>query len=111
MSTAEVIMAVNRLSAVGKSCIGASYSVSGLSFQGRVAEVGGPIQCGCALLASGFPQVLSCAAVEGGRVLLTVLFPPQYAHTKEPSESLRYCKSCKKFFCLVPLLFCSFCRR
>ena len=35
MSTAGVIMAVNRLSAVGKSCIEASYSVSVLLFQGR----------------------------------------------------------------------------
>jgi hypothetical protein len=63
MSTAGVIMAVNRLSAVGRSCIGASYSVSVLSFQGRAAKAGGPIRRGCALLASGFPQEIPCAAV------------------------------------------------
>ena len=63
MSTAGVIMAVNRLSAVGKSCIGASYSASVLSLQGRVAETGGLIRCGCSLLANGFPHAISCAAV------------------------------------------------
>jgi len=63
MSTAGVIMAVNRLSAVGRSCIGASYSVSGLPLQGRMAEARGPLRCGCTLLANGFPNAISCAAV------------------------------------------------